>query len=214
METLENIDHRIDALLLDGDTSALIGGDPDEYFSKVRALNFIKDKAEHLFKDNWTFIDEDEDMIINYVIKKKHLANYIAEYFNVNVFDMFRRNRKREVCNARQTYVYLIMITDVKNMITIPVDFLTHPHKRSEYMDGRDSSLIVGKHIGMHHASIYHTLKACQNYYDTERDYRIFIDNTIQKLFDGELIMPDVSQPSPYYKIINGRKKNKNAYDK
>jgi hypothetical protein len=129
-------------------------------------------------------------------VKPVTLKTEICKAFGIKEDEIFQKTRKREIVNARQTYIYLIMATDVKKKEVKKVlfgDFHSY-RKLDPDMNKRDSPCCVARHIHKDHATIYHACKITMNYYDTENFYRDLIERLRNGLFQGSIIMPDVTK--------------------
>jgi chromosomal replication initiation ATPase DnaA len=123
------------------------------------------------------------------------LIDAVCETFGLEVFVgqdpadvLFARTRKREVINARQAYIYLLMTTRIKEVKIFggQMTIETLP------LGLRSSCSAVARFIGhgFDHATIYHSKKVAQNHFDTERDFRDKVKSLQTDLKDLKIIMP------------------------
>lgn len=112
--------------------------------------------------------------------KQKTTLRYeVCKAFSIPEEVLFLKCRKREICNARQAYVYLIMTTDLEKADKVQA-------KR------RKSPSALAKHIGQDHATVLHSLKVVSNYKDTEVFFSDLIDRLNKGLKDGTVEMPEI----------------------
>lgn len=110
--------------------------------------------------------------------EKRTLRKEVCDAFGIPEENLFIKSRKREICNARQVYVYLIYTTKRQK------------DEKLEQYKKRTSPSAIGKHTGFDHATIYHCERVVQNYYDTESNIRKLIDRLTNELIEGKLDMP------------------------
>jgi hypothetical protein len=122
----------------------------------------------------------------------------ICKAFGIEEESIFIRSRKREIVNARQTYIFLMMTTNVKDKVVRNVEFGdSHCFRKPDPdMANRDRPAFVARHVKMDHSSMYNSCRVTQNYYETEPFYRDLIDRLRNDLFTGVIAMPNVNIPA------------------
>lgn len=130
--------------------------------------------------------------------KGVNLRREICKAFSIPEELMFARTRKREVVNARQTYIFLLVTTDVVNKRIIPLSetkWRRADGKVDPAMGSRDRPSFLARHIGWDHATIYNSCRVTWDYYQTEKFYRELIDKLQMCLLGGLITMPDIKDP-------------------
>lgn len=141
------------------------------------------------------------------VPKKMSLRKRICDAFEIPEEVLFDKTRKREVVNARQVYTFLVK--KVSEKLLKELEEKTKPrlslmnndevleYKRKLFRLTRNKTLSpLGNHIGgKDHATIVHTMKAVNNYYETEPFYRNLIDSVTEEIYCGRVELPMIEQP-------------------
>ena len=138
------------------------------------------------------------------VPKKMSLRKRICDAFEIPEEVLFDKTRKREVVNARQVYTYLVKTVSEKLLEELKEK--TEPHlqwmnndeiyeynKKLQRLTRNKTLSALGLHIGgRDHATVCHTMKAVQNYYDTETIIQNLIDTVTEELYRGKIELPTV----------------------
>jgi len=97
----------------------------------------------------------------------------VCETFRVPEYMLFTKTRCREICNARQVYIYVLMQT---------------------YVNGRrrPGCARMKIHTGWDHATCLHACSVVKNYSDTERKFREKVISLRMRLRSGVIAYPDV----------------------
>lgn len=136
--------------------------------------------------------------------KKITLKKRICDFFEIPEELLFEKTRKREVVNARQVYKYLVKTVSEKLLEELKEK--TEPHlqwmnndeiyeynKKLQRLTRNKTLSALGLHIGgRDHATVCHTMKAVQNYYDTETIIQNLIDTVTEELYRGKIELPTV----------------------
>jgi chromosomal replication initiation ATPase DnaA len=122
----------------------------------------------------------------------KTLKTALCKEFDIPEDQLFVKTRKREICNARQAYIYLIMTTVLEESRMVN----GVPQKVRLPMGLRNSPSVVGRHVGLDHASTYHCIRIVQNFIDTEKSFRQKIERLREGLTKFHILMP----LTPYYR--------------
>lgn len=99
----------------------------------------------------------------------------VCEAFHIPEELLFTKTRKREICNARQIYMYVLMNTYIKGHV------IPGPSR-------------MKRHTGWDHAACLYACKAVKNYMKTERDFREKVIELRVKLRNGTIAYPDINQ--------------------
>lgn len=127
--------------------------------------------------------------------KPMTLKAEICKAFNIPEEVIFTRTRKREIVNARQVYIFLMMTTNIKDKV-VCFDILhvkgIRYRRPIKNMDNRDRPGYMSRHTKLDHSTMYHSCQITQNYYETEPFYQNLIDRLRNDLFAGIIFMPNV----------------------
>lgn len=96
------------------------------------------------------------------------------------------KTRKSEIVNALQTYVYLVYTVQVYHTEIILGSLVRTPIP----MGWRGSPVLIAKHSGYSHCSIYHCEEVIQNYIDTEPRFKRIVYKLTYGLQTGDILMP------------------------
>jgi hypothetical protein len=119
------------------------------------------------------------------------LQSVVCKAFKIPEEVLFMKTRKREIVNARQVYIYLI----IKTVYTEEMNINGMTQKIRLPMNNRDIPVCVARHVDMDHASMYHSVKTVEQYMDTERFYRETIRDITKGLLNYDIVMPRIPGP-------------------
>jgi hypothetical protein len=127
--------------------------------------------------------------------KPPTLKAEICKAFGIEEDMIFARSRKREIVNARQVYIFLMMTTNVKDKVVcfdiLHVEGIRH-RRPIKNMDNRDRPFYMSHHTKLDHSTMYNSCRVTQNYYETEPFYRDLINRLRNDLFNGVVVMPEI----------------------
>jgi len=107
------------------------------------------------------------------VIPAKPFKKEICKKFDVSEDLLFTKTRRREICNARQVYMYVLMNTYIKGHVT------PGPSR-------------MKSHTGWDHATCIYACKVVRNYMDTERLFRDKVIELQVNLRNGVIAYPEI----------------------
>jgi len=108
---------------------------------------------------------------------KPILKKEVCDAFGISEEDIFKKTRERKICNARQVYVYIIKTANI-------------PGEDPKCKSRRTNLVRLGRHISRDHATIIHSVKVVQNYYDTEVFYKELIDRLQNEITQKRIVIP------------------------
>jgi len=163
MKTLE---FELDSTILDMEAMQYLGTKWSEMINKrdeVKKMNKTIDETDHPYKSHTT------------------LKKAICDAFTISEEQIFAKTRKREIVNARQVYIYMVL--NAKNI----------PHKKIAY--GQVTLRELGKYAGgIDHSTCIHSIKTVKNFLDTEMFYKDLILNLRKGIDMGFITMPGISE--------------------
>jgi hypothetical protein len=122
------------------------------------------------------------------------LASVICERFGITEECLYTKTRKREIVNARQVYVYILMTYQsyIENIIDGKII-----RQKIEKGD-RGSCSIMARHLSMNHATMLHCVKKVEDYRATEMFYKKLIADLIKGLDESRISLPNVRKPANF----------------